>query len=77
MLCPLNFVFSPGVLSSFRLASLRYFVVLRGVFSLFRLFAWRLFVFSSFRMAFFRLFVISPGIMAGRQDEITPGEKTK
>ena len=49
---PLNFVFSP--LALFRLfawrlfviSSLRYFVFERGVFSLFRLFAWR---FSSFR----------------------------
>ena len=73
----LNFVCSPGVfslfrlfawrlfvISSFRLASFRYFVFLRGVFSLFRLFAWRFFVFSL-------------GVLAGRIDEITPGEKTK
>ena len=46
MLCPLNFVFSPGVLSSFCVASFRSFVFSRGVFSLFRLFAWRLFVIS-------------------------------
>ena len=88
--CPLNFVFSPGVfslfrlfawrifvISSFRLASFRYFVFSLGVFSLFRLFAWRLFVILSFRMAFFRLFVFSLGVLAGRKDEITPGEKTK
>ena len=84
------FVFSPGVfslfrlfawrlfvISSFRLASFRYFVFSLGVFSLFRLFAWRLFVISSFRVAFFRLFVFSLGVLAGRKDEITPGEKTK
>ena len=47
------------------------------VISFFRLFAWRLFVISSFRMAFFRLFVFSLGVLAGRKDEITPGEKTK
>ena len=88
--CPLNFVFSPGVfslfrlfawrlfvISSFRLASFRYFVFSLGVFPLFRLFAWRLFVISSFRVAFFRLFVFSLGVLAGRKDEITPGEKTK
>ena len=55
----------------------RYFVFSLGVFSLFRFFAWRLFVISSFRMAFFRLFVFSLGVLAGRKDEITPGEKTK
>ena len=42
-----------------------------------RLFALRLFVISSFRMAYFRLFVISLGVMARRNDEITPREKTK
>ena len=75
--CPLNFVFSPGVfslfrlfawrlfvISSFRLASFRYFVFSLGVFSLFRLFAWRLFVISSFRVAFFRLFVFSRGVFS-------------
>ena len=74
---PLNFVFSPGVfslfrlfawrlfvISSFRLASFRYFVFSPGVFSLFRLFAWRLFVISSFRLAFFRYFVFSRGVFS-------------
>ena len=37
-----------------------------------RLFALHLFAISSFRMAFFRLFVISLGVMARRNDEITP-----
>ena len=72
VLCPLYFVFSPGVFSLFRhiawssfvilsfcLAFFRYFVFSRGVFSLFRLFAWRFFVISSFRLAFFRYFVFS------------------
>ena len=37
----------------------------------------RYFVLSSFRLAFFRLFVFSLGVLAGRKDEITLGEKTK
>ena len=45
-----------------------------GLFSLFRLFAWRNFVFSLFRVAFFRLFawrffVFSPHQNAKRKDE--------
>ena len=44
--------------------------------ALVRIFAWRLFVISSLSMAFFRLFVFSLGVLAGRKDEITPGEKT-
>ena len=44
------------------------------VFSLFRLFAWRYFVFSSFSMA--SIFVFSPGVISPRKDEITLGGKT-
>ena len=72
-------------ISSFRLASFRYFVFSHGVLSFFRLFAWRFFVISSFRVAPFslfrlfvwRFFVFSLGVLAGRKDVITPGEKTK
>ena len=69
VICPLIFVFSPGVyslfrlfawrlfvISSFRLASFRYFVFSPGVFSLFRIFAWRLFVISYFLHGVFSLF---------------------
>ena len=57
--CPLNFVFSPGVfslfrlfvISSFRLASFRYFVFSHGVL-------------SSFRLAFFSLFRLFRGIFS-------------
>ena len=44
--------------STFRYLSCvwRLFVILRGVFSLFRHFAWRLFVISSFSVALFLLF---------------------
>ena len=51
-------------ISSFRLASFRYFVFSPGVFSLFRLFAWRLFVISFFRVAFFRYFEFSRGVFS-------------
>ena len=50
------FVFSPGVF--------RYFVFSPDVFSLFRLFAWRLFVISSFRLAFSRYFVFSRDVFS-------------
>ena len=88
--CPLNFVFSPGVfslfrlfawrlfvISSFRLASFRYFVFSPGVFSLFRLFAWRFFVISSFRVASFRYFVFSRGVFSSFRLAFWRGEKTK
>ena len=83
--CPLNFVFSPGVfslfrlfvISSFRLASFRYFVFSPGIFSLFRLFAWRFFVISSFRVASFRYFVFSRGVFSSFRLAFWRGEKTK
>ena len=63
VLCLLNFVFRLAffAISSFRLASSRYFVFSPGVFSLFRLalfclFEWRIFVILSFRKAFFSSF---------------------
>ena len=46
------------------MAFFRYFVILRGVFSLFRLFAWRFFVISLFRVALFRYFVFSHGVIS-------------
>ena len=46
------------------MAFFRYFVILRGVFSLFRLFAWRFFVISLFRVALFRYFVFSRGVIS-------------
>ena len=47
-------------LSSFRLAFFRLVVFSPGVFSIFRLFAWRRFVISSFCLASFCYFIISP-----------------
>ena len=49
------FIFSLGVISSFRMA-FSYFIFSLGVISLFCLFAWLFFVFSSFVLASFRLF---------------------
>ena len=46
------------------MAFFRYFVILRGVFSLFRLFAWRFFVISLFRVPLFRYFVFSRGVIS-------------
>ena len=46
------------------MAFFRYFVILRGVFSLFRLFAWRFFVISLFRVALFRYFVFLRGVIS-------------
>ena len=56
---------------------LLFFVFSHGVFSLFRLFAWRYFVFSLFRLAFFRYFAFSLGVISSWRRAITPGEKTK
>ena len=53
-----------GVFSSFCVAFFRYFVILHGVFSLFRLFAWRFFVISLCRVALFRYFVFSRGVIS-------------
>ena len=55
--------------------SFRYFVILRGVFSLFRLFAWRFFVISrcvilSFRVALFRYFACRYFVAKRRKDEM-------
>ena len=55
----------------------RYFVFSRGVFSLFRLFAWRFFVISSFRVASFRYFVFSRGFLSSFRLAFWRGEKTK
>ena len=51
-------------LSSFRLAFFRLFVFSPGVFSIFRLFAWRRFVISSFCLASFCYFVFSPSVFS-------------
>ena len=51
-----------GVVSC--LPSEYYFVFSPGIFSLFRIFAWRPFVISSFRLAFFCYFVFSRGVFS-------------
>ena len=65
----------------FRMAFFRLFALVFRHFvwriSLFRLFAWRYFVFSLFRLAFFRYFVFSLGVISSWRRAITPGEKTK
>lgn len=48
-----SFWVAGGVFSSFCVAFFPYFVIQRGVFSLFRLFAWRFSIISSFRVALF------------------------
>ena len=53
-----------GLFSSFCVAFFRYFVILRGIFSLFRLFAWRFFVISLFRVVLFRYFVFLRGVVS-------------
>ena len=53
------------------MASFRYFVFSRGVFSLFRYFALRYFVISSFCVALFRYFVILRGVISWQKDEKT------
>ena len=68
------------------MAFFRYFVILRGVFSLFRLFAWRFslfryfalryFVISSFRVALFRYFVFLRGVISLQKDEKTKWHKS-
>ena len=58
------------VISSFCVASFRYFVFSRGGFSLFRYFALRYFVISSFRVALYRYFVILRGVISWQKDEM-------
>ena len=64
------------VISSFCVASFRYSVFSRGVFSLFRYFALRYFVISSFRVALFRYFVILRGVISWQKDEKTKWHKS-
>ena len=64
------------VISSFCMASFRYFVFSRGVYSLFRYFALRYFVISSFRVALFRYFVILRGVISWQKDEKTKWHKS-
>ena len=59
------------------MAFFRYFVILRGVFSLFRLFAWRFFVISLFRVALFRYFVFSRGVISLFCVALFRGKKAK
>ena len=64
------------VISSFCVASFRYFVFSRGVFSLLRYFALRYFVISSFRVALFRYFFILRGVISWQKDEKTKWHKS-
>ena len=59
------------------MAFFRYFVILRGVFSLFRLFAWRFFVISLFRVALFRLFAWRYFVISLFCVALFRGKKTK